>query len=571
MVWREAEVSDELVNRLTRKLSIDAVLASHLVQLGFSEPDEAFAFLHPRLRGLDDPFEITHLEPAVRRLNRAMAEGQEILIFGDYDVDGVTSTVLLVSILKRYGIYPRYIVPRRLEEGYGLTQAALDRALEKGLPGLLIALDCGTNSVAEVKGLRERGIDVIIIDHHRAREGIPRDCILVNPHIFDQDRQSWRSLCTVGLVFKLVHGLLKMLRQAGDELAFKIQLKDYLDLVALGTIADLVPLQHENRILAKAGLLGLAKTRRPGLTALFEVCGIHLGNEVTPFDISFRLGPRINASGRLSDAVLPIEMLLGKDGRLCHEQARHLNQLNSERQELDRHMFEDAEKIIGRQTHERAGFVLFEASWHPGVVGIVASRITQKYNRPCIVLGKESDLARGSGRSITGVNLVEILKSSSELLDSWGGHPMAVGVSLKVENIEPFREAFHQAILGRLKGNFPKKEIVISNWISRTSIPSAFELIDPLYPFGQNNPEPIFGIRSTILAHPPELFGHDHFRFKLEVDKTKAIPCVAWKLADHLPPTQHSIDLAVKLGWNNWKGRKCQQATLVDWRRSNSN
>jgi single-stranded-DNA-specific exonuclease len=567
MRWTYTPAPPGPVRTLCRELSVTPIIAHLLFQRGLDDPAEAERFLNPMLRNLDDPFNLVHMDRAVKRLCEAMRGGEEIVVFGDYDVDGITSTVLLVSILRRFGIAPRYCVPLRLEEGYGLSSAALDRVLKDGVPNLLIAVDCGTNAAGEVASLHERGVDTIVIDHHSGRSELPPQCILVNPHVHGDETTAWTDLCSVGLVFKLVHALLKRLREEGEEEAFRIQLKEYLDLVAMGTIADLVPLREENRILAKAGLETLRWPRRMGLKALFEASGMTPGEEVSPFDISFRLGPRINASGRLADASLPVEMLLGDDWERCDSGARMLDKFNTERQEIERRIFLEAEEMVQSRDLDLAGYVLYDPAWHAGVVGIVASRLTRRFHRPCIVLGTEGVLAKGSGRSITGINLVEVLKRCSHLLDHWGGHPMAVGLALVPEQWDAFAAAFHEAVGDLVKGKMPEPELAIDAWIPEEDVGAdLLDQLDRLQPFGQGNPEPVFGLRGVVLKQRPKIFGKGHFRFNLPVGGGGNVSGVAWKKSDRVPAQGAPIDLAATLSWNCWNGRKNPQLTLADWR-----
>ena len=569
MRWSYKPLSQDPVRRLSQQANLSPIIASLLIRLGIFEPVEAGAFLRPLLRNLADPFDIPDLGRAVERIRRGMSRGERLLIFGDYDVDGVTSTVLLTAILRRFGIYPRYFIPNRLTEGYGLSPAAVERALSEGPVDLLIAVDCGSNSRSIIASIMQRGIDVIVIDHHRVRAEETPDCLLVNPHTDHHRSEPWSELCAVGLVFKLVHGLLKELRHEGDEAASEIDLKTYLDLVALGTITDLVPLRGENRILAKAGLRRLGRTRRMGLNALREVCGISIGDEVTPFDVSFKLGPRINASGRVSDAGPPIEMLLSSDWRKCCHEAGRLDDLNRQRQEIERKILLEAEDRARREQPDAFGYVLYSREWHPGVVGIVASRLAQSFHRPAIVLGEDGDLARGSGRSIPGINLVEVLAACSEILDNWGGHPMAVGVSLEHRHFDQFRRVFDETIRQKVGGEMPEKEIEIAKWVEPEDLgKSLLDELARMEPFGQANPIPIFGLRDIALTKRPQVFGKGHFRFELHSRNRdgQSISGVAWKQSHHLPPVGERIDMAVRIQWNLWNGRKNIQAELIDWR-----
>lgn len=570
MRWTHTPLPADEVEALSKRAGVSRVLAELLLRAGLKDGDAATAFLQPTLATLNDPFLLRNLDAAAARLRRAIAEREQVVVLGDYDVDGVSSTALLVMVLRRFGLNPRFVVPRRSEDGYGLSRSAIDRALEGGKPHLFIALDCGTNSHAETEYLRGMGVDVMVIDHHRSKEQALEECLLINPHVHACAQNSdgaWRHLCTVGLVFKLCHGLLKQLRAENHPVAFRIKLRDHLDLVALGTVADLVPLVGENRILARHGLRILQETQRPGLRALMEVSGVKPSLGITPTDISFRLGPRINASGRLADAALSVELLLSDELGFCSETARQLDVFNRERQEIERAITEEAERFIEQQFLKHAGVVLFAENWHPGVVGIVAGRVTRKYNRPCVVLGNEGDLAKGSGRSVDGINLVEVLGTCCEHLTSWGGHPMAVGVALPKLHLEAFRARFADAVRTHVGGDIAEARLDIAAWLTPEQITERLmDELDTLHPFGQGNPEPVFGVRGVVLRHPVDVFKEQHFRFHFEDGRGRRLHGVAWKLAHRLPPLHTPLDLAVELKWNHFNGRKLLQMGLIDWR-----
>jgi len=569
MRWNYSPLPPEGIDALSKSAGVSSVLAELLLRAGMGEATATAAFLEPVLAGLNDPFLLRNLELAVARLRQAITAQENVVVLGDYDVDGVSSTALLVGVLRRFGLLPRFVVPRRSEDGYGLSRSAIDRALEGGRPHLFIVLDCGTNSHDEVAYLRAQGIDVMVLDHHRSKER-PLDGMLINPHVHaDQNGAdgAWRHLCTVGLVFKLAHGLLKQLRAENHPVAFRIKLRDHLDLVALGTVADLVPLLGENRILARHGLNILQETRRPGLRALMEIAGVKPENGINPVDISFRLGPRINASGRLADAALSVELLLSEDETFCQETARQLDVFNRERQEIERKITEEAERLIEAEFSALPGIVLFSEDWHPGVVGIVAGRVSRKYNRPCVVLGNEGELAKGSGRSIDGVNLVEVLGTCCEHLTSWGGHPMAVGIALRKENLRSFRERFSEAVRAHAGGDIAEARLDLAVWLTPEQINSRLmEELDRLHPFGQGNPEPTFGVRGVVLRSAPEIFKTHHFRFYLDDERGRRLHGVAWKMAHRMPPTGVAVDMAVELKWNHFNDRKFLQLCLIDWR-----
>jgi single-stranded-DNA-specific exonuclease len=558
---------------LAQAQEVSPLLAGLLARRGIQDAASAETFLRPRLADLEDPFRIAGVEAGARLIDEAVAANKKILVFGDYDVDGVTSTALLVGLLRAFGAQPRFAVPRRLEEGYGLSRAALERVFAESTPELFIALDCGTSAVDEVAWLRERGCAVVIVDHHRSKAEIPRDCVLINPHVGDQPEAPWSNLCTVGLVFKLAHGFLKLRRAANDARAFDLKLADALDLVAMGTIADLVPLAGENRILARHGLRVLEKCERPGLRALFAVSGLQPGQLLVTADISYRLGPRINASGRLADAALPVELLLGTELDACARDAGTLESLNRERQGIERQVQIEAERMVEATQRDSAALVVFGPEWHPGVVGIVAGKLCRQYGRPCIVLGREGALAKGSGRSVPGVNLVEVLQSCTALLSNWGGHPMAVGVALETGNLAAFHAAFAAAVETRRNGQPGVEEdartLELSAWIEPGELgEELLEELDLLHPYGEANPEPVFGVRGVRLTQAPEIFSEINYRCRVPTGRGRTIAAVSWRKAERMPPTGTAIDLAVKFQWNCWNGRKLPQLEILDWRKA---
>jgi len=560
------------IEALSKREGVSLVLAELLLRAGVGDPGVAGPFLHPELASLADPYLLGNVEPAAARIRDAIMGGEAVTVLGDYDVDGVTSTALVVTMLRRFGLSPRFVVPRRAEDGYGLSRSAIDRALEQGKPSLFLALDCGTNSHEEVAYLRAQGIDVIVIDHHRSKDRFLDQGILINPHAHAEGSAAdapWRNFCTAGLVFKLMHGLLKRLRADNHPAAFAVRLRDHLDLVALGTVADLVPLTGENRILAHHGLRIIQETRRPGLRALMEVSGLKPGQPVMPSDVSYRIGPRINASGRLADAALSVDLLLSDDAAFCLDTARQLDLFNRERQDIERQITDQAEEMVAAHYAADHGIVLFDEGWHPGVVGIVAGRVTRKFNRPTIVLGNEGTLAKGSGRSVDGINLVEVLAPCSALLESWGGHPMAVGISLPKARVAEFRKRFSEAVRAHCGGEIAEARLTIAAWIlPAQACDELMAELDTLHPFGQGNPEPLFGLGGVVLRQAPEVFKEHHFRFWVDDGAGRRISGVAWKAAGRIPPKGVPVDLAVSIHWNHFNGRKVLQLELADWRLS---
>ena len=335
----------------------------------------------------------------------------------------------------------------------------------------------------------------------------------------------------------------------------------------MGTVADLVPLRRENRIFARIGLEELAKTQKEGLRSLMKVAGVKPDFGVKPMDVSFRLGPRINASGRLADAAVAVELLLGDDRSFCMETSLELDSFNRERQEIEREITDEALKQIEAGQKENVGLVVYGEDWHPGVVGIVASRVSKAYNRPAIVLGTEGQLAKGSGRSIDGINLVEALAGFSDEMESWGGHPMAVGVSLDKSKVEAFRAYFDKAIREYLATHELHRTIKVAGWLTLEEANDAFlEDLKKMEPFGQQNPEPVFGIKGIRFTQRPQIFKDQHFRFTLRDRKNRSISGVAWKMVERMPPMNTDIEVVCRLAWNTFNRRRTLQMELVDWR-----
>ena len=569
MIWKTLPADESCIEELRRTHGVSEVLARLLSQRGI-HPESAGQYLRPKLDELQDPFLLHNLEAAARRIGQAIDQSEQVVIFGDYDVDGITSTVQLVETLQYFQLTPRYYVPLRMEEGYGLSREAIDRVLKEGLPDLFIALDCGTNAHEPITYLQSQGIEVIVVDHHQAKDGIPEECRLVNPHVEPEGSEDSQALCTAGLVFKLVHGLIKVRRQDGDARADAFQLKELLDLVALGTVADLVPLTAQNRIFSWFGLRHMQARKRPGLQALAEVSGITPEQAISGADLSFRLGPRINASGRLADASLPVELFLCEDPSRCQQIAGELDSINRERQSIERAITSSAEERAGREFPDAPGIVLHGEDWHPGVVGIVASRVSRRCNKPCVILGAEGSLAKGSGRSLDGVDLVEVFQKCDDLLGHWGGHPMAAGISLEAANVPEFIARFNDTLRQLHPDGLPEASMEISAWMDPSQLDAGLlEELDCLHPFGRFNSEPIFGLRQVTFQEAPKPFGKGNLRFRLPNGSPGGIAGIAWQMEEP-PPIGVSLDLALRFSWNFWRGVGAPQITLIDWRTSQS-
>jgi single-stranded-DNA-specific exonuclease len=449
------------------------------------------------------------MHAAVSRILAALDRRERIVLFGDYDVDGVTSLALLAEMLRAYGGAPELFLPLRMEEGYGLSPESVERCVGQYRPQLLIAIDCGTSSVKEIADLRERSVDVIVLDHHEPKSALPSCVAIVNPKTVDSP---FEYLCSVGIVFKLCHALLKT-RPLPE-----FDLKSTLDLVALGTVADIVPLCGENRLLVQRGAIQIAQTSRVGLRKLMQVAGVR--PPILPEDIGYRLGPRLNAAGRLSTAEKSLRLLLTEDDGEATALAAELDHQNRERQEVEKQIFEAAIEKIQEDRLDLAGdaaIVVGAPGWHPGVLGIVASRIARRYHRPTIVIGfDENGLGKGSGRSIEGLNLVEALSCCAEGLDKFGGHEMAAGLALREENLDLFAEGFRKAARELLSDEALQPCVRLDHEVAFTELDMDFlQWHEMLQPFGNGNPQPLLLAREVEPVAPPRVVNEKHLILRL--------------------------------------------------------
>jgi single-stranded-DNA-specific exonuclease len=483
---------------------------------------------------LSDPFLIPQMDAAVSRILAALDRRERIVLFGDYDVDGVTSLALFAEMLRAYGGAPELFLPLRMEEGYGFSPESVERCLGQHRPELLIALDCGTSSPKEIADLRKRGVEVIVFDHHEPKSDLP-DCIaIVNPKTGDSD---FNYLCSVGIVFKLCHALLKT-RPLPE-----FDLKSKLDLVALGTVADIVPLRAENRVLVQRGAIEIARTSRIGLRKLMQVAGVR--PPILPEDIGYRLGPRLNAAGRLSTAEKSLRLLLTHDEGEATMLAAELDQQNRERQEVEKQIFDAAiAKIEDRlDPASDAAIVVGAGGWHPGVLGIVASRIARRYHRPTVVIGfDENGIGKGSGRSIDGLNLVEALGYCAEGIDKFGGHEMAAGLALHKRNFDRFAEGFRKAARELLSDEALQPCVELDHELAFTEIDLDFlRWHEMLQPFGNGNTQPLFLAREVEPVAPPRVVNGKHLIFRLRQGTRHRRAVYFDGMSNQLPPAPWDI------------------------------
>ena len=566
--WNIAAAKPLLSRALVADLKLPALLAQCLVNRGLSSPELARPFLEPRLKALADPFLLPQMDLAVNRLFQARERGENLVIFGDYDVDGVTATALLTTVLEPLGWTVQQFLPDRFDEGYGLTQAGVENCLEQHPSTLLLAVDCGSTAVEQIAWLRERDVDVIVLDHHQFGAVRPAATALVNPQL----GTAFRELCSVGLAFKLAHALLKHGREAGLPGFEKFELKPLLDLVALGTIADLVPLTGENRILVTSGLERLTSTTRPGLVALKEVAGIT--GDCAPYSVGFQLGPRLNAAGRIETARAALDLLLAADLETARPLAEALDQTNRERQNIERAMADDVVGVVRSKFNPERDTVIVEGAplWHIGVVGIVASRVLREFYRPTLIIGGDGNNWRGSGRSVPGFDLAAALRDCSDLLIKHGGHAMAAGVTLEPGKLAALRERLNVLARRVLTADRLIPELTLDDAVFLGDLSSeCMEQLGRLEPFGQGNTSVQLVVRRLRQGRPAQRMGKEQQHWKLWVtDATAAgsplVEVVWWGAGTGTPPSAPVFDLAVAPEINAYNGQNRLQLKMLDWR-----
>ena len=556
-------LNQDLATFLSRSWNLSPVMVQLLHNRGIEE-GEVEQFLHPSLKDLHSPFLMKGMERATERILKAFSRRERILIFGDYDVDGITATSLLSLFLRDLGVPAYFYIPQRKEEGYGLNRSAIDKAASKGID-LIITCDCGTSSFEEVKYARRLGIEVIVTDHHRVRDVLPPSLIVINP---DQPDCSYpfKKLAGVGVAFKLAQALRE--RLSPEE---KVDLYKYLDLVAIGTIADLVPLRGENRVLVKLGLEHLQHTSNVGLRALIEATGLS-GREIGEREVGFVLAPRLNACGRLSLAKKGVKLLLCTSSGQAFRLAQELNRENSERQRIEERMCREAEELLAKK--EEAVIVLAKEGWHPGVIGLVASYLKERYFRPIIIFSRDGDVARGSARSIPEFPIFEALKECSDLLLSFGGHKMAAGMDIRVENIDKLERRLNELARQMLSPEDLTPSYLIDAKIGLEELnEKVFEELELLPPYGVENPVPLFLSENLRLSSPVKVVGRGCFRTSLSSGKGKvSFEAIGFGLDRYEEEMLISgeVDVVFTPRINRWKGEKIYQLEIKDWRSSNA-
>ena len=541
-------------------------MAQCLVNRGVTSKAEVSEFLNPRLKLLADPYLIPNMDAAIERLWKARENNERLLIYGDYDVDGVSSTALLVEVLTELGWAVEPHLPGRFDDGYGLSEVSLEKCLEQFKADIVLAVDCGSTAVKAIEFLNDRKIDVLVLDHHQVSTPPPEPFAMVNPQLSD-DYPNFQELCSVGLAFKLAHALVKRGRQEGLQKERDLDLKQYIDLVALGTVADLVPLTGENRKLVHSGLQQLGETTRPGLIALKRVANV--SKPVTVFNVGFHLGPRLNAAGRMDNPDAALNLLIAKDRYEADKAAETLDNYNRERREIERDISTQAVESVRQRFDPGEDFVIVEGNmeWHLGVIGIVASRVMREFYRPTFILASDGDGWKGSARSIEGFDLAEAMRSCDDLLNDHGGHAMAAGVSVKPGRLEAFRERINEIAKKTITPEMfqPPLKLDAGTDLSELTL-MHIEEMSQLEPIGQGNPEIQLLVPELTLSSPIYRMGRDKQHAKFWVtDNHDACEVVAWNLKPEDEP-KDTFDIAVAPQINDFNGRRSVQLKLIDWR-----
>ena len=544
-------------DELAEKIGMSPIMASLLIKRGIKTESAAKRFFRPMLNELIDPFLMNDMDVAVDRLNDAMGRKERIMVYGDYDVDGCTAVALVYKFLQQFYSNIEYYIPSRYEEGYGVSIKGIDHAVEAGVK-LIIVLDCGIKAVEEITYAKERGIDFIICDHHVPDEVLPPAVAILNPKREDST-YPFKHLCGCGVGFKLMQAFAK-----NNGIPFS-RLIPLLDFCAVSIASDLVPVEGENRILAFHGLKQLNQGCSIGLKAIIEICGL-TGRELTMSDIVFKIGPRINASGRMQNGVEAVELLVERDLQKALTIATRIDEYNDQRRDVDKQMTEEANEIVARlesQQHQKS-IVLYDEGWKKGVVGIVASRLTELYFRPTVVLTIINGVASGSARSVAGFDIYDAIKSCRDLLENFGGHTYAVGLTLKQENIPEFRRRFQEYVSHHIMPEQTQQTLDIDLEVDFQHITKRLlSELKKLAPHGPGNEKPLFMTRNVYDYGTSKVVGRHQEHIKLElVDSKSAVVmngiAFGQSAAARYIKSKRSFDIVYNIEENTYKRGEVQ-------------
>ncbi|MBN2460718.1 MAG: single-stranded-DNA-specific exonuclease RecJ [Candidatus Cloacimonetes bacterium] len=551
----------DLRNYIAEEIKCPLLIANLLIRKGLTDIKEIRSFFNPRLDDVYNPFIFKDMDKAADRIIQSINKKELITIYGDYDVDGTTSTALLYLGLKKVDAIVDFYIPHRMIDGYGLSLSGIDQLKENGTK-LIISVDCGINAIQEVEEINQQDIDIIITDHHNPKDILPNAFAVINPKLPDSD-YPFKDLAGVGVAYKVLMAVYQKLGVDTQEFVDK-----YMDLVALGTIADIVVLADENRIFASIGLERLLKKQNIGLNALINIAGLS-HKELNSADIVFGIAPRINAAGRMGSALRAVELMVANDEEKSLELAQIIERENSLRQQIDQRTYEEACEIIEKKyknIQEAYCIVVSSDNWHPGVIGIVASKLVEKYYRPTIMITFKEGMGSGSGRSIAGFDLFEALSSVDEYLENFGGHKYAAGLSVMMEYVD---------IVEIRLNEYAREHLTIEDLIPPLSIDSVLELyeinnhllewLNKFAPYGPGNIRPVFYTREVMIVGFPYNVGKNHLKLKVMKDGC-TLDLIGFNLGDFLPFLKKgaTIDIAYSLEFNTWQGRTSIQGKLKD-------
>ena len=569
--YQSLTIDEEKIQEdLAKELNLSPPLCRLLIQRGVTSVDQAQRFFHPNLKDLHDPFLLPDMDKAVKRIEKALGNKQRILVYGDYDVDGTTSVALVYKFLRRFTTNMDYYIPDRYDEGYGISVQGIDYAEETGVK-LIIALDCGIKAIGMVEYANSKGIDFIICDHHMPDETLPEAVAVVDAKRPDSV-YPYEHLSGCGVGFKLVQAIAK-----NNGIAFS-ELYDLLDLVAVSIASDIVPITGENRILAHYGLKQLNGSPSIGLKGIIEICNLHRKN-ITINDIVFKIGPRINASGRMMNGKEAVDLLLANSIQDAREKSENIDHYNEDRRELDKKMTEEAISYIDENVKlgNTNSIVIYNEKWHKGVIGIVASRLAEKYYRPSVVLTKSNDMVTGSARSIMNFDVYKAIEACKDLLENFGGHTYAAGLSLKEENLEAFTKRFEELSVKMINEEMMRPQINVDAEISFNEINGKFvHDLARFNPFGPENLNPIFVTRKVCDFGTSKVVGYDNLHLKLEmVDNTSpnSVHGIAFRQAKALGRIKSGVffDICYTIEENVHFGKSSLQVYVKDIAFDNEN
>ena len=548
---------------IAKELGISPVLAQLLVQRGITTFDEAKKFFRPQLTDLHDPFLMKDMDKAVQRINQAIANKEKILVYGDYDVDGATAVALVYKFLRQFSSNLDYYLPDRYVEGYGVSYQGIEYAANNGFK-LVIVLDCGIKAVEKIAYAKEKGVDFIVCDHHKPDDVLPPAVAVLDAKRVDST-YPYGELSGCGVGFKLMQAFAK-----NNGIAFS-ELVPLLDLVAVSIASDIVPITGENRILACHGLKQLNTNPSVGLKAIIHVCGLD-DREITISDIVFKIGPRLNASGRIQSAAEAVDLLVTKDMAFARDKAIQIDEYNQTRKDLDKTITEEANQILKscQNLDARRGVVIYNPEWHKGVIGIVASRLSEEYYRPAVVLTRSGDLATGSARSVPGFDIYKAIESCRDLLENFGGHTYAAGLSMKMENVEAFTRRFEAYVAENILKEQMTPVIDIDAEINFQEItPKFFRILKQFNPFGPDNNKPVFCTRRVFDYGTSRLVGRDQEHLKLELVDSHSeniMNGIAFGLGEHNRHVKsfNPFDICFSIEENTFNGNTSIQLLVKD-------